>query len=179
MTTLYKERDEEKRRAFKKQLKQIPPKTLIYIDEAGVDNRLYREYGRAPRGEKIYGEIPGKKRERISMIAGLMNKTFIAPFTFQGGCNANVFNTWLEKILLPELPRGTTIVMDNAAFHKSLKTRELIENSGCYLLFLPTYSPDFNPIENCWHKIKSILRPLVQQTHGNLHELLDQCLLTC
>ena len=108
-----------------------------------------------------------------------MNKDFIAPFTFQGGCNANVFNTWLEKILLPELPPGSTIIMDNAAFHKSPKTRELIENVGCYLLFLPTYSPDFNPIEHCWHKIKSILRPLVQQAHDNLHNLLDRCLLTC
>lgn len=149
----------------------------MYIDEAGVDNRLYREYGRAPRGQKIYGEISGKKRERVSMIGGLVEKTFIAPFTFQGGCNSEVFNLWLENILLPILPEGTTIVMDNAAFHKSAKTRELIEKFGCYLLFLPTYSPDLNPIEHCWHKVKSILRPLIQQTYDNLHNLLDKCLL--
>lgn len=177
-TTLYKERNEEKRAEFKKQLEQIDPEKLVYIDEAGIDNRLFREYGRAPRGQKIYAEIPGKKRERVSVIGGLMKGTFLAPFTFQGGCNADVFNAWLENVLLPNLPKGTTIIMDNAAFHKSVKTRELIESFGCYLLFLPTYSPDLNPIEHWWHKIKSILRPLIQKTYDNLHDLLDQYLST-
>jgi transposase len=88
------------------------------------------------------------------------------------------FNLWLETILLPSLPRGTTLIMDNAAFHKSLKTKELIEKSGCHLLFLPTYSPDLNPIEHWWHKIKSILRPLIQNASDTLHNILDQCLLT-
>jgi transposase len=87
------------------------------------------------------------------MIGGLMNQKFISPFIFQGGCNSEVFNIWIEKILLPEIPKGTTIIIDNAAFHKSLKTKELIENSGCNLLFLPTYFPDVNPIEHCWHSL--------------------------
>jgi len=107
-----------------------------------------------------------------------MNGEFIAPFTFQGGCNSEVFNAWLEEVLLPTLPQETTLVMDNAAFHKSAKTKELIEKFGCHLLFLPTYSPDLNPIENWWHKIKSILRPLIQQSFHDLHYLLDLCLST-
>lgn len=148
------------------------------MDEAGVDNRLFRLYARAPRGQKVYADIPGKKRERFSMIGGWMNKTFIAPFTFKGGCNALVFMTWLEKILLPALPKGTTIIMDNAAFHKSLAIKNLIEEAGCYLLFLPTYSPDLNPIEHCWHRLKSMLRPLIQNNPPNLQDILDQCLLT-
>jgi transposase len=150
----------------------------VWIDEAGIDNRLYREYARAPRGQKVYAEISGKKRERVSVIGALLNGTFIAPFTFQGGCNSDVFNTWLEGVLLPTLPKGTFLVMDNAAFHKSAKTKELIEKFGCHLLFLPTYSPDLNPIEHWWHKIKSILRPLIQQGYDNLHNLLDACLST-
>ena len=148
----------------------------MWIDEAGIDNRLYREYARAPRGKKVFAEICGKKRERVSVIGALMNGIFMAPFTFQGGCNADVFNAWLEEILLPTLSRGTFLVMDNAAFHKSAKTRELIEKFGCHLLFLPTYSPDLNPIEHWWHKIKSLLRPLIQQGYDNLHNLLDICL---
>ena len=91
-TTLYKERDEDKRNEFKKYLEKIDPKSLVYIDEAGIDNRLFREYARALRGQEVYGEIPGKKRERVSVIGGLLQKTFIAPFTFQGGCNSDVFN---------------------------------------------------------------------------------------
>lgn len=107
-----------------------------------------------------------------------MNGTFIAPFTFQGGCNADLFNTWLEYVLLPALPKESVLIMDNAAFHKSARTKELIEKFECHLLFLPTYSPDLNPIEHWWHKIKSILRPLIQQGTQDLHTLLDQCLST-
>lgn len=143
-----------------------------------MDNRLFRPYARALRGTKVYADIPGKKRERYSMIGGWMNKKFIAPFTFQGGCNSNVLNIWLEKILLLEIPKGTTIVMDNAAFHKSQKTKELIENAGCHLLFLPTYSPDLNPIEHCWHTVKSRLRPLIQNIQNNFQEIIGMCLLT-
>lgn len=149
----------------------------MYIDEAGVDNRLYREYARAKRGEKIYADIPGKKRERISMIGGLIERKFIAPMTFNGGCDNVIFNLWLEQILLPQLSLGTTIVMDNAAFHKNVKTKELIEGAGCHLLYLPTYSPDLNPIEHCWHKVKSILKSLAHQQHSNLHDILNTCLL--
>lgn len=178
-TTLYKERIEEKRTEFHRHISTLDPTTLVFIDEAGVDNRLFREYARAPKGQKVYENVPGKKRERVSMIAGLMNRKLIAPFTFKGGCNADVVNIWLETILLPVLPQGTTIIMDNAAFHKSAQTRDLIEKAGCYLLFLPTYSPDLNPIEHWWHKIKSLLKPLVQKPYENLQELIGLCLLTC
>lgn len=112
------------------------------------------------------------------MIGGWMNKKFIAPFTFQGGCNSTVLNIWLEQILLPEIPKGTTIVMDNAAFHKSQKTKEIIEKAGCYLLFLPTYSPDLNPIEHCWHTVKSRLRSLIQNIQTNFQKIIGTCLLT-
>lgn len=119
---------------------------------------MYRTQGRAPRGEKIYASIAGKKSERISMIGGWFRKNFIAPMTFRGGCDKEVFNTWLAQVLLPELSPGTTVVMDNAAFHKSARTKELIQEAHCHLLFLPTYSPDLNPIEHCWHTIKSKMR---------------------
>lgn len=150
---------------------------VVYIDEAGLDNRLYREYARAPRGIKVYADIYGKKSQRVSMIGGWVNKRFIAPMSFIGGCNRDVFNVWLEDILLPEIPKGATIVMDNAAFHKSARTREIIEKAGYNLKFLPTYSPDLNPIEHSWHVIKSILRPLIQESRDNLHNLVDQTLL--
>ena len=151
---------------------------MVYIDEAGADNRLFRPYARALRGHKVYAYIPGRKRERHSMIGGWMRRKFMAPFTFQGTCNADVFNTWLAQVLLPTVPKGTTIVMDNASFHKSAQTKELIAKTGCHLLFLPTYSPDLNPIEHVWHQIKSMLRPLVQQSCESFQEKLERCLLS-
>jgi len=177
-TTLYAERCEEKRAEFKEKIASLDPGILVYIDEAGVDNRLFRPYARAPKGQKVYANIPGKKRERYSMIGGWMNHKFIAPLTFQGGCNVEVVNTWLQQILLPNIPKGSTLVMDNAAFHKSAQTKEIIETFGCSLLFLPTYSPDMNPIEHCWHTLKSKLRPLIQNANQNLQEIIGQCLLT-
>ncbi|WP_265026144.1 transposase [Wolbachia endosymbiont (group A) of Bibio marci] len=81
----------------------------------------------------------------MSIIGGWIEKKFIAPMTFTGGCNKDVFNIWLERRLLPQLQRDTTIVMDNATFHKTPKTKSLIESFGCHLLYLPTYSPDLNP----------------------------------
>lgn len=159
-------------------MKKIDPKKIVYIDEAGVDNRLFRAHARAPRGKKIITLVPGKKRERYSMIGGLIDKKFISPFTFQGGCNANVFNLWLEKILFPRLPVGATIVLDNAAFHKTLVTKELVENAGFKLLYLPPYSPDLNPIEHCWHTLKSKLRPIIQSVKLDFQKMIGQCLLT-
>lgn len=161
------------------QIKQLSEDNIVYIDEAGIDNRLYQPYARSKRGQKIYANICGRKKERISIIGALNNKRFIAPFTFQGGCNTEVFNTWLEQVLLPELSPGMTIILDNAAFHKSAKTRLLIEQAHCHLLFLPPYSPDFNPIEHWWHKIKSFLRPIIQNAQINLQSALNQALLSC
>lgn len=131
---------------------------MIYLDESGIDQGMYRLRGRAPRGQKIYGEVSGKRSVRESFIAALWNKKIIAPMGFQGTCNASLFNTWIEKILIPELQPGQVIIMDNAAFHKSETTKKLIENAGCELMFLPPYSPDFNPIETCWANIKRKIR---------------------
>ena len=115
---------------------------------------LYRRYGRAVRGKKVYSSISGKRFARTSMIAGLLGKTLVAPFVFKGYCDTSVVLTWVEKVLLPEIPRGSTIIWDNASFHKSSEILALIEAGGCRLLFLPAYSPDLNPIENWWAILK-------------------------
>ena len=150
---------------------------MVYIDEAGLDNRLYRPYARAPRGVKVYAKVYGRKTQRVSMIGGWLKDKFIAPLSFMGGCNKEVFNAYLEQVLLPELSKGTTIILDNAAFHKSVRTKEIVEQAGCYLKFLPPYSPDLNPIEHCWHTIKSMLRPILQDTYDNLQQILDHALI--
>ena len=92
---------------------------------------------------------------------------------YQGYCTAQVIEVWLEKILLPQVEVGSVIIMDNASFHQSRKIRELIENAGCELLFLPPYSPDFNPIEHWWQKVKTAIRKELPKYEFNIHKATD------
>jgi len=160
-TTLYAERDEEKRQAYLAEIEGIDPRKIIYIDESGVEDTLFRQYARAPRGEQVLADILGHKTCRISVIAGLLGHKLIAPLMFEGYTNTDVFNQWLEECLLPETPPGHVIIMDGASFHKSAKTRQLIENAGCMCIYLPPYSPDFNPIEQWWAILKAKIKTIM------------------
>ena len=141
----------------------------MYLDESGFDQTLSNPYARAPRGQQIIADVSGKFRKRVSMVSAYCQNRFLAPMHFEGYCNTELFNEWLEKMLIPKLRKGQTVILDNASFHKSKKTVELIESVGCHILFLPPYSPDFNPIENAWANIKRIVR--------NIHSI-DACLIS-
>lgn len=134
----------------------------VYIDESGINEYLQRDRGRGPYGESIKGESSGKRFSRESFIAGKVQSKIIAPFCYQGTCNTELFNTWIERILLPELKEGQVVIMDNASFHKSEKSRLLIEGVGCKLLFLPPYSPDLNPIEKFWANFKRMVKGCIE-----------------
>ena len=140
---------------FRRELEKLDDRTVFYLDECGVDHRLYREYGRAPRGERIDQAVAGKRRERTSIIAASQQNKLVAPLVFQGNCNTEVVDVYFEQVLLPVLPPGSVIVLDNARFHQSPTTQKLVEAAGCQLLFLPTYSPDLNPIEHLWAALKT------------------------
>lgn len=129
-------------------------KTFVYIDESGFAHSAERHYGYAPRGKKVYGLRSGNRRPRASLIAARIGNALAAPMLFDGTCNAAVFNTWLARELAPILNETMVIIMDNATFHKSAATREIIHTTGAELLFLPPYSPDLNPIENTFGTLK-------------------------
>ena len=159
-TTLYAERNEEKRREFVAEIEQFNPEDLVWLDESGIDEFLQRDYARSPRGKQVISDVCGKKYGRISVIAAWLSeqKEMIAPYVFNGYTDAKIFNGWLKKCLLPELKTGQVVIMDNAAFHKSALTKELIESVGCRVLFQPAYSPDLNPIEKQWAVLKRKFR---------------------
>ncbi len=119
------------------------------------------------------GNRPGKRQKRLSLIGALCQGKFFAPLVYQGYCTARLIETWLENFLLPEVQPGQVIIMDNAPFHNSNKIREIIEKAGCELLFLPTYSPDLNPIEHWWQKIKTAIRKELSNFDFDLDQAVD------
>lgn len=118
------------------------------------------------------GEVSGKRYARESFVAGWCRKKILSPFCFQGTCDTKLFNLWLKKQLLPEIGPGYILIMDNATFHKSNETKQLIEQAGCKLLFLPAYSPDLNPIEKFWAKLKGGIKKVIHQCQS-LQEAVD------
>lgn len=137
---LYKARDEQR--------------AIVFVDETGFMPQAWRTHARAPKGRRVYGEKPSGKRPRTGLIGGYLGGKLIAPLTFPGTCDTALFNLWLETSLLRGLAPGSIIVLDNAAFHKSTTTVELVQAAGGKLLFLPPYSPHLNPIEKLWANIK-------------------------
>ena len=136
-------------------MKQHGRQSIVYVDESGFAGSTVREYGWAARGQKVYGDRPGKRQQRTSLLLAQSRTKSFAPLLFKGTCNTVLFNTWLKTCLLPELKPEQTVVMDNAAIHKNPETKKLLEEAGCHLLFLPPYSPDFNPIEKTFGSLKN------------------------
>jgi len=131
---------------------------LVYIDQSGMDNRDVYEYGWGRKGQRIYGQQPGKKRERISIMSGYHLRKLVAPFTWIGSCNLQGLIAWLTEMLLPTIGAGKKIVLDNVSFHRCKLVRKVVKAAGCELIYLPKYSPDLNPIEHQWHRIKQRVR---------------------
>jgi transposase len=163
------EASKEKQEAYKELIKNINTNKLVYIDESGIESRIIKDRGWGRKNQKLSSQKSGKYYERTNIIAGYVNKKSIAPMVFNGSCNTDLFNNWVEKILIKELVPGQFVVMDNASFHKSQKTKDLIESVGCKVIFLPPYSPDFNPIEKFWANMKRWL----ENNRTNFDKLYD------
>ena len=152
------EESEEKRKQYAKTIKDTPTEKLVYIDESGIDMSICKDKGWGKKREKLLGKKSGKYYQRTNIIAGYVNHKSIAPMVFNGSCNTQLIETWIEKFLIKELEPGQFVIMDNASFHKSQKTKDLIESAGCKLIFLPPYSPDLNPIEKFWANMKKWIK---------------------
>lgn len=123
------------------------------------------------------GEISGTRFARESFIAALFQGKLMSPMCFQGTCNTGLFNAWLEEMVVPQLQPGQVLILDNASFHRSEKSKQLVEAVGCKLMFLPPYSPDLNPIEKCWAHIKAKVRELLSKV-SKFTDALDSAILS-
>jgi transposase len=131
------------------------------VDETGIDTCLYREHGWSERGKPVMGVISGRKFKRTGIVAAQMGQSVMAPMQYEGTMDSTLFETWFSSCLLPSLPAGAVIVMDNASFHRKSKLFPLAQNAGYRLVFLPPYSPEHNPIELFWAWLKRHLRNIL------------------
>ena len=160
------EANAERREEYNKAIKDIPKEDLVYLDESGMEKNMIKEKSSSLKCTAIPAKKSGTYYERTNIIAGLVNNKPISPFVFNGPCNTELFNKWVETFLIKELKPGQVVIMDNAAFHKSPRRQELIESVGCKVIFLPPYSPDLNPIEKFWANMKRWIKDKISQfTH--------------
>ena len=146
----------------------LDPEKLIFLDETGLNTKMARLRGRCPKGERLFASIPHGHWRTTTFVAGLRLSGIDAPMVIDGPMNGEAFLAYVEQILVPSLRPGDIVVMDNLSCHKSPAVRAAIEAAGADLRFLPPYSPDFNPIENAFAKLKALLRKAATRTRDAL-----------
>jgi len=137
---------------------------------------MSRAYGRAPRGQRVREAIPAGHWRTLTVLGALTCDGLLATMTIESATDAEVFLAYVEQVLAPKLRPGQVVVMDNLSAHKVAGVREIIETAGARLVYLPPYSPDFNPIEPCWGKVKLCLRALKARTLKTLDQAITQAL---
>jgi transposase len=154
----------------------LDPRRLVFIDETGVNTKMTRRYGRAPRGRRVIAKVPHGHWKTTTFVAALRSAGLTAPLVVDGAMNGEVFLAYVEQQLAPTLRPGDIVIMDNLASHKRAGVREAITATGATLVYLPPYSPDFNPIELVFSKLKWLVRSAQARTIDSLWQLLGQLL---
>lgn len=149
---------------------------MIFLDESGVTTEMTRRYGRARRGERVSEGTPGGHWRTLTVLGAIRAAGWVATMTIEAATDGDIFLAYVEQVLCPQLSAGDVVVMDNLAAHKVDGVRTRIEQSGAKLLYLPPYSPDFNPIEKCWSKVKQLLRATKARSISTLEHALAEAL---
>lgn len=147
---------------------------LVFIDEAGVNLAMTRLYARGIQGQRAYSTRPQNRGKNQTMIGAMATRGIIAALTFDGGTDGLTFQTFVEQVLVPTLWQGACVVMDNFSSHKVKGIAEALQKVGAIVVYLPPYSPDFNPIEQFWSKVKSIIRSLAPRTQQALDDAISE-----
>ena len=154
----------------------VAPESLVFVDEMGVHTSLAPIYGYAPRGERLHLSVPRNRGTNTTLLWSMTVGGMGPSLAVEGATTAVVFETYVEKVLVPSLEPGQTVVMDNLGAHRPRRIKELIAGQGCELLYLPAYSPDYNPIEEAFSKIKNLLRKIAARSKEALVEVLGVAL---
>ena len=167
-TKVAKEADPEERAQFQNQQNKLPVERLVFIDEFGIHLAMTRNCARAPMGQRAFVAEPFVTGINISVVGALTIEGISAPMTLEGAMDGACFDCYVEKFLVRELLPGDIVILDNVKFHYSQHAINIIESAKASVLYLPAYSPDLNPIEECISKIKTILRKIKARTKRKL-----------
>jgi transposase len=154
----------------------LEPERLVFIDETWASTNMARMRGRAPKGERLRASIPHGHWKTTTFIGGLRLKGMVAPMVLHGPVNGAWFQAYVDQVLVPTLSPGDIVIMDNLGSHKRPGIRAAIEAASATLLYLPPYSPDFNPIENAFSKLKALLRKAAERTVEGLWSTIGELL---
>ena len=154
----------EARQRWTEDQPRLDPARLVFIDETGTSTNMTRLRGRSPRGARLVGRVPHGHWKITTFVAGLRCDAVTAPFVIDRPMNGPIFRTYLERCLIPTLTPGDIVIMDNLSSHKVTGVREAIEAAGARLVYLPPYSPDLNPIEQLFAKLKALLRKAAERS---------------
>jgi transposase len=156
----------------------VDVRRLKFVDESGVNLAMTRLYGRAPRGTRVTGSVPQNYGQNVTMLGTLGVQGLQAVMTVEGATDADVFRTYVKRVLGPTLRPGDIVVMDNLRAHKAVGVQQALARRGARLLYLPPYSPDLSPIEPCWSKIKTALRKAKARGRDALDTAITRALTT-
>lgn len=167
-----------RRQAWVENQPELEPERLIFIDETGVDTKMARRYGRSPRGERCRASVPYGHWKTTTFTAGLRLNGLTAPFVLDGPMDGECFLAYVEQVLAPSLNAGDAVIIDNLPAHRVKGIKAAIERKGARLLYLPPYSPDFNPIEQAFAKFKACLRKAAARTVDDLWAAIGEIIKT-
>ena len=153
-----------KRERWKRYQARLDPRRLVFIDETWAKTNMTRTHGRCAKGQRLVDKVPHGHWKTLTFLAALRCDALTAPFVLDGPINGDWFLAYVEQVLVPTLKPGDVVVMDNLGSHKGKAVRRAIRQAGAHLLFLPPYSPDLNPIEQVFAKLKTLLRKAAERT---------------
>lgn len=157
-------------------MRTLAPEQLVYLDESGVSTQMTRLYARARHGQRVAAAVPGGHWKMVTILGALNHNGMLAAMTIEAATDRDVFLAFLDDVLCPKLKPGDVLIMDNLSTHKVHGVRQRVEAVGARLLYLPPYSPDLNPIEKAWSKLKALLRNSQARTAEALHNAVAQLL---
>jgi transposase len=167
---------QQQRTAWCRRIRAVDPRRFVFLDETGTHLAMTRLYGRAPRGQRVHDSVPGGHWQITTLVAAVRCDGPTAPLVFEGATDTPTFLAYVEQMLGPQLRRGDIVVMDNLAPHKAECIAAAVTKVGAEVWYLPPYSPDYNPIEAMWSKVKTCLRKAAARTVGRLITAIAQAL---